>query len=77
MFTFNNNYMNFLNTLFRPLATESQSGSKNNSTEMMQSSNENNSLMHIMCMRRKADQGILIDGNNSCSCISFGDEWPL
>lgn len=66
---------NFFNILFRPFIIGLPSDS-NNSNEK-QSSNENNSLMHIMCMRRKAEQGIMIDDNNSCSCISFGDEWPL
>lgn len=77
MFTFNNNYTNFLNTLFRPLSFELQSGSSKNNGSERPSATENNSLMHLMCMRKKADQGILIDENNSCSCISFGDEWPL
>ena len=76
MFTFNNNYTNFISALFGSLAAGSQSASKNDSSER-QSSNENHSLMHLMCMRKKADQGIMIDENNSCSCISFGDEWPL
>jgi len=72
MFTFNN----IISSLFKPLSIGLESNSKNDTYEN-QSSAENNSLMHLMCMRRKADQGILVDENNSCSCISFGDEWPL